>query len=296
MALTAEQQKILEFAARAMPWWFGSDDRAQEYLGLAATVMGNAKVIADEWFGNTLILTAPGATGSDPDWLAQHAADRGTTRRQNETDDALRERLRTFEDAVTRPALITGIQAILDADSISYDADVYPGIVEMPRDLAYMVTTTADSGTGGELTAPGAGDVQTFTPDTPFAGVPYREPEEAVTHKLVISGAAVGGNDGTFTITGILGDACTYVNASGGASDDATLSWTVDRYDRDGNKLTGWRDSYMSRGDRMGTGPNGLIIILPFGATAATQAAVIEFMRTSSGAGVKTYVERRLIA
>ena len=49
-------------------------------------LMGNAKLTLDDWFKQTLITTAVGPAGSDPDWLAQHAVDRNSTRQAAESE------------------------------------------------------------------------------------------------------------------------------------------------------------------------------------------------------------------
>jgi hypothetical protein len=180
-------------------------------------------------------------------------------------------------------------------------------MVELRRDKAFFGTNTADAGTGG--TFAGTAPNMSYTPTVPFASPPFRVPEEELNHKLVISGAASAGNDGTFDITGMNGNACEFQNASGVAEADATVTWSVSRHDRDGNTLTGFAKSFMSRGYRMGrigpaqpTDPLGfervdqppvIIIILPFDTTAATQASVEEQLRQKKGAGLIARVERR---
>jgi len=232
--------------------------------------------------------------------------DRNTTRQAAETDEALRDRLRNVPDALTRPTLIAAIASILDAEVITYDPLVYPGMVEMPRDASFFRTLASDTGTGGTFATVGAGVVK-FTPDTPFQGVPFRDIEEAITHKLVISGAATAGNDGTHVATGIDVDGVTYAPPGGYADEvDATVTWTVEKYDRDDNLMDGFQDAFFAgdvspgsavQADRMGQQlPGKVVIILPFGCTAGTLASVQEMLRQKKGAGVLALVECRLNA
>jgi hypothetical protein len=104
-------------------------------------------------------------------------------------------------------------------------------------------------------------------------------------------------------ITGLDGDAITYQNPGGLADPaDGVVIWVVKKYDRDGNILDGFDDSYF--GDTMppsGAAPtdrmadiNTLVIILPFGCTEGTRKSVEEMLRQKKGAGVAALVECRL--
>jgi len=300
MALTPEQTRLLNFARAVLPSWFTSDERIQEYLSAVAVMTDGVIQQHDDWFKNTLITTAVGPTGNDPDWLNQHAVDRGTSRQDGELDVALRARIRSVPDALTRDTIIAAAQAIIDAEAI-------PGtvaMVELPRDRAFFRTSTSDTGTGGTFTAPDVDGNMTFVPDAGFAlgpgGVvvpPFKAPtvEERVDTKLVISGAADANNDGTFPITGMVGDAVEYQNPAGSGAADAGATWTVQKFDRDGNLLDGFQDSYFNRGDRMASSrPSKLILILPFGCTPGTEASVREMLRQKKGAGVLGIIECRL--
>lgn len=286
MALTAEEQELLDFALAGLPHWFQDDNRPAEYLGAAAKVIGDARAQADYWFEQSRILDAVGVVGSEPDWLNQHAIDRGTARQDGETDAELRERLRNVPDALTRPTLLAAADAILAAEGNPNTSDM----VELRRDKAFFRTSASDSGTGGEFigTAP---DMR-FVPDAPgYATPPFRTAEEDIDHRIVISGAAAGGNDGTFDITGLQGDGAEFQNGAGVAGVDATASWTIEKLDRDGNLLDGFKDSYLSRGDRMSGRIPTVLIILPYNCTEGTRLSTLEMMRQKKGAGVRGLVE-----
>lgn len=291
MALTAIEQELFDFGLAATPPWFQDDERAFEWLGAMAKMLGSEQTIANYWFDRTLIGNADGPAGDNPDWLRQHALDRGSDRQASETDVALRARIRNIPDALTRQFLIDAAQDIVDAEPVV--GTVY--MVELPRDSAYFTLTTTEVGTAGTTTAPDGDGNQTFTPGTAFAGVPYRSPEEKVTHKFTVSGATDPNNNGTFPVIGLVGSAVQYLNAGGSAEVTPAITWAIDRYDRDDNKVTGFDDAYFDRGDRMSSNRSVIIIILPFGSTAGTKASVDEMLRQYGAAGMKRYAEYRQI-
>lgn len=134
MALTATEQEIFDFAMDAMPPWFREMPRAYEFMGAMAKIMGSANTQHEYWFEMAEILNAVGIVGLEPDWLNQHAVDRGTRRTEGESDEALRERIRNVTDALTRPAILAAVQAIIDEDGPATPAI---GMVELPLDAAY---------------------------------------------------------------------------------------------------------------------------------------------------------------
>ncbi len=68
------------------------------------------------------------------------------------------------------------------------------------------------------------------------------------------------------------------------------------RRDRGHFHAIGSCNAFMSRGYRMtnATRPQGYIVILPYGTTAATASAVAEYLRQNGPGGYNAYVERRL--
>ena len=293
MALTSEEQELLDFALAALPPWF-SDAEGRDFAveGGMAKMAGAARAQVDYWFSQTLISEAVGPTSTTPDWLGQHARDRGTRRQDGEVDDDLRRRLRTFEDALTVSSIMDAAQAALDEAGVTGDL----AMVELRRDRGFFVVNQAMTGTGGTFVAQ-AGNLHSFVPDVDWPRPPIGGLRQNITWKLVISGADSAGNDGTFEITDLDGDRAVYTNASGVAEVDAGVAWRVDRYDAEDNILTegsGRLDAYMSRGFRMGSQYGTIILILPYGTSAATAASVAEAVRLKKAAGVRVIVERRL--
>jgi hypothetical protein len=286
MALTAIEQRYLDFALSAMPTWFTSDERQQEFLNAAAKGAGAVEVVIASWFANTLILQAEGPTGFDPDWTNQHAVDRGTSRQAGESTAALRDRIRNIPDAVTAPTVLSAAQSVVDAEGIVGAVHM----VELRQNQAYFGEYASDSGVGGEFIDEGAG-VFSFVPDTQYQGI-LQPPSSThfAASQLVFSGAASGANDGTVPITGVSGDGATFANA-GVAEVDATVTWTLQKRDIEGNVRDGHR-AFMNRGYRMHGSPRSkFILILPYGCTSGTRAGILEMLRQKKGAGVAVSVE-----
>ena len=165
MALTAEEQEFLDLSLRALPFWFRGDARAQEFVGMAAKMAGQGRTQATYWLVTQAnILTATGVVGSEPDFLNQHALDRGTSRQDGESDEALRERIRSVPEALTRPFLISAV-----TDIVSEAGEPTSGIamVELPRDQAFLGKQNPFTGTGGTFVDAGGGTFE-FTPDVLF--------------------------------------------------------------------------------------------------------------------------------
>lgn len=293
MALTADEQELLDFALAALPPWF-SDTEGRDFAieGAYAKMMGAARAQTAYWFGQTLIGTATGATATTPDWLQLHAMDRGTRRQNGESDATLRSRLRSYPDALTVETILAAAQAVIDAAAVSGTV----AMVELRRDRAFMGKNSPMTGTGGTFTAQ-TGTLHGFEPTAGWDRPPFVGLQPNITWKLVISGAGNAANDGTYTITDLDEDEAVYTNAAGVAGADPTVTWRVDRYDQDGNLLTagtGRQDAYMSRGHRMGAQFSTILLILPFGTDAATALSVLEAVRQRKAAGVRVIVERRL--
>lgn len=288
MALTVDEQRFYDFAKASLPGWIPDPD---EYLMGVAKMFGSVDAMIDYLFGQTLITTAVGPSSDTPDWLNQHAIDRGTRRTNGEDDPTLRERLRTFPDALIRSVLLATADAILAAAGIAGSS----AMVELPRDGAHSGTYSSDSGTGGTFVK--VGSVVKFTPDTAWAGPPYRSGTivPVMSHKLTISGAASAGNNGTRTITGLEDDAALITNAGGVAGADPTVSWSVTHYDVDGNLRDGFTRAYSQRGYRSARmQPHTIVIILPYGTTEAVRLSVFEAVRSKKAAGIVLKVERRI--
>lgn len=294
MALTIDEQELLDWALASLPPWF-SDAESRDFAieGAMAKMAGAARAQTDYWFGQALITTATGATATTPDWLQLHAMDRGTRRQDGESDEALRSRLRTFADALTPPAILAAAQAVIDAAGVSGDV----AMVELRRDRAYLVTNDPHDGVGGTFTNQ-AGTLHSFSPTDGWARPPLVGLQPDITWKVTLGNCTDNENDGTHEVTALSGELAVYTDADGIATGlDTIAEWRVDRYDRDDNLLTGGTgraDAYLSRGHRMGASYPTIVLILPYGTTAATAAAVLEATRQRKAAGVRVIVERRL--
>lgn len=108
MSLSSEAQALFDHARQSLPRWLTRGKSAvMEWLHAFTQIMDQARIQGQDWLDITLLEYAAGAE------LDQHAADRGTSRRANESDATLRNRLRQITDAVTIPALKIAINSIL---------------------------------------------------------------------------------------------------------------------------------------------------------------------------------------
>lgn len=299
MALNATEQALLNVANANLPEWFKANERAQEDVGAVAKQAGRVHEVVRDWLLNTRIQDAIGAVDSDPDWLDQHAVDRGTRRQAGETDAMLRARLRSAPLAVARPDLLSFVAAQVTAAG---QDGTKARLVELPRDGAFTGTYTQAAGTGGQFAR--TGDVVTFTPTTKFPFPPYSYGRKTSTdaysfasgavveHAIVFSGCSSAGNDGTFAVTGLAGDGAKFTNASGIAGGDAFCSWSVVRKDAWGASIEGHNRAFLSRGYRLQRPGFMLIAIIPFGCSEALRASIEEALRTKKSAGVIVHVER----
>lgn len=295
MTLTADEQELLNFGVGALPDWIAPDD---PLLRAAAKVIGAARATGDYLFKQALITTADGPTATSPDWINQHARDRGTSRQAGEGDDALRARLRNVPDAITRDAILTAANAVLIAAGVSGQAVM----LELPRDAAYIGTHAAipqgGAGVGGSFAHFGSMMVFTPTPGTEFVAQPWVSPSvfPGIGFKVLIQNAVNAANNGAFDVTGMLGNGIVYNNTVGvNNAADATAFGVIFRFDRLGAQQDPFARAYVNRGYRVTNGAQHvLLLILPFGTDAGTQASVLEAVRLKKAAGFKVIVERRL--
>lgn len=291
MALTADEQELFDLAGQSMPPWYADDARANEHMRACAKIFGATKRQIAHWLqAQAFILEAVGATADEPDWLGQHAVDRGTRRALGEGNTSLQYRLRNVPDAVTRPALLAAVQAIMSAAGS-------PGVatmIEMPRDKAYVGSYASRTGTGGTFAVVGA-SVMVFTPTVPFGVLPHNPVFPSMPRDMVFTGAASSGNNGTFETTGVVGYGAKYTNASGVAGVDATVSWKLQKrgVHHPAVVLDGWNRVYASRGYRAGSRLPTIIVILPYGTADAVVKGVREMLRQRRAEGVNYVVERR---
>lgn len=276
MPLSPEEQELMDWLKSSIPRWLaypkkgdGSEASDEELWNAAVKSLINITRQTDDWKEATFILTATDI------WLNAHAQDRGTNRQGGETDDALRERIRTVEDAVNKASIISAVNKVLVAAGIMDSC----AIVELRKDKAYFLTDTPAGGTNGTFTKSGT----TMTLDTGYTLSGYERGKP-----ITIAGATSSGNNGTFTITDILlNSQVSYTNGSGVAEAGAG-TWQLNaNYD-------GRKDAYMGRGYRMSlSGHNSFIIILPYPTDADTGLAVREALRQKKAGGFQHIVEVR---
>lgn len=289
----SDKARLIAHAETALPRFFSRSPRGREDLQALAEVMANGVLapIRD-------LLRMTYIQDSDGKWLRQHAKDRGTGPQAGESEAALKRRLVDIEDAVTRPVLLAAIQDKLD------DAGVVGplAMVELPRDGGFFGDHTARSGTGGVFsTALAGGGLRAFTPTSPFplplrVGAAALESGAFSNPRLVISGAAVGGNNGTFQVTALEANAAIFSNATGANSTDATVAWEVRKFSAEGTSIEGRARCYLGRGYRGCSRPGATIIaILPFGTPDAVAEAVREVLRQKKAGGIKHVVEVRAV-
>ncbi len=290
--LSTEEQALLTWLQSSIPRWFWMNDTTlsnEEMWGAVVKALILVQRQGEDWQLATFIESATDV------WLNQHGRDRGTFRQLNETDVAMRSRLRSWEDAVTPGALMTVVQAVLDADGVAGT----PYMLELPYNGAHNGVFTSSSGVGGTFTQQATN--QKFEPDDGWTdGVPpyqvsTRQPGQIT--KLVFTGAASAANDGTRTITGLELNKAVFNNATGVEEADPTVAWTLQRFDLEGNLRDGFARAYSQRGYRSARlNPQFIVVILPFGTTAETAASVTEALRLKKAGGFGLIVERRTIA
>jgi hypothetical protein len=293
MPYTTDEQELYDFGAGSVPRFLFAQVRAEEVMGAFVKMFDGARQEIEDIFDQTYILNA---TGTGHKFLDLHARERIGTRAEGESDAALRERIRSVQDQVTRPALTQAAQQIIDAEGILGTVVM----VELRWWRAFFNTYAAETGTGGTFAA-GTGTEMLFTPDVAFSVPPYLDVDwYPVNQKLLISGAASGGNDGEFAVTSLDDAAAVFTNGSGVPGYDATVSWSVRDYDQDDNLWDGFQAAYLSRGYRMSHDglPNSFIIIIPYGSGAThpdpgTAASVAEMLRAWKAAGYLALVEYR---
>jgi hypothetical protein len=286
MPLSVEQQAIFDFIAGALPKWFTSSERALEDLHALVAAHDLSRQQIDQLFKQAKILTADGPIAGDPDWLNQHAIDRGTHRQAGESDESLRERLRTFEDAVTVPALLALMGAMLDADGVTGDYE----IIELHRDGAYLVVQEELAGTAsGSDAFAKTGDVMTLTLDgVAFQGGMLHWDRSGLPPSITIAGSTSPANDGTFTVTGFDGDSIQWENPAG-VAESFSGTWSVMPFDG----VDDYDDAYCDCGYRVGGLQPSFVAVLPFGTSEALRLAVHEAIRQRKAAGVRAITEAR---
>lgn len=303
MSLSAAEQKLLDFALAALPSWYQDSNRSFEFESGAAKMAQDAMDKVTDWLVTQARLsTATGATSTEPDWLGQHAVDRGTSRFDGETDTSLAARLKTVPNALTIPSIDEAINTVLSAAGITSAAN----LVELRQQRIFFSNERSyPSGTsyevGGTFATTAIANQFAFTPSAAWDGsyAPVKDVQEIRGGILVVVQSAAAGNIGSFPITGLDGDAILFTNASGVAEVTSTVQWCIDPTDMDGNRRAiynidaGKNSSYLSRGYRLGKDRAKIIALLPEGADDGVINSTTELMRLKKAAGVATAVEAK---
>lgn len=220
------------------------------------------------WRDQAYLLTSESA------WLDQHARDRGTWRQHNETDPGLAARLRTPQDALTKPVLLDAITTILTSYGLSWT----PSMIELPHDGAYTKTMAVRAFSGCTLTPQGDGTVVLTAAALGF----FCGSEADLNEELVVT-AATGGSGHTGVacrIVEVLSDTSVrYANAAA----TGTATGAAGSLNHSGRQC-----SYVSR--RRSLADTCVIVILPAGTTAPVIASVREMLRQRKAAGVQVQI------
>lgn len=290
MAFTADEQELYDFGKKSVPRWLFGRERTEEEFNAFVKMFDTARANIAAQFDQALITQA---TGAAPGYLDQHAADRGTSRLTGETDAQLRDRLRNFQDEVTRPALLAAVQEILTRNSIAGA----PYMMESRRDGVYLGSLTGRTGEGGTF-ATVAGDTKKFTPTVPFIKpmeVDFPRSGSQGNPRITFAGAASGGNNGTFEVTALDGDAVVYTNAAGVDGADSGVDWSTDQRDVESNVRSGFPSAYATRGYRIRSRGASFAVIVPPATTATAKATIEETLRAKKAAGAPSRVEQHVI-
>lgn len=298
MSLNADEEELYAFGMQAIPSVFRDSDRVKEDLRAMAKMAGATKAAIAHWLDMAMIDTAtgPDIDPTDPDWLQLHAEDRGTRRGYGETTPVMRQRLINVPDGVTRASILAAAQALVTSSGVAGTVNM----VELPRDGMFLGATyaadTSGATPGMTFGAPSGTGLMQATPLKLFVLPPYVAglSGRVKSVRIVIANATNAGNNGTFTITGLVAPTSVqYVNFAGVAGLDNAATWTVQRLNFAGQVMEGAGNAYLGRGNRWSSRLPTMVIILPFGTSASIVASVKELARQKKAAGVTTIVEAR---
>lgn len=297
MPLSSEAQSLFDHARNALPRWLtGGVNAALEWLYGYTEIFDEVRSQGQDWVDVTLIGNAVGVE------LDQHAADRGTSRRANESDEVLRERLRTISDQVTEAAIQKSVDTILTADEFNAIAQVKIPVDESNSDWDTVFRSLSFGGFDYTLSViwDDTLAVPTYTETETAVGwtIEIKFPTTAPTTVADIE--TLVGSESTLIEVFIAGANPAYVLQD--VFDEFvnyrfTISGFVNlRRDRGHMHTNGVTTSFLGRGYRMCNinRPMGYIVILPFGTTAASANAISEYLRQNGPAGFVYIVERRL--
>lgn len=292
MSLSSEAQALFDHARQSLPRWLtGAANAALEWLYGFTEVFDEIRVQGQDWIDITYLENATGAE------LDQHAKDRGTTRRAGESDGALRERIRQITDAVTEPALLVGIDAILDTNGVYALMNVKTHVT---TGWTTVFSAYDSIGAGGYQTALTLRMVNDGTnPPTLEASGPDTiiHYQAGVTTRSAIE-TLVTSSSGLFYVSTASASGASVLQAGDafGPKNFVLGAIVALRRDRGHYHTNGSCRAFLNRGYRMTTEgrPMAYIVILPFGIVAAVATSVAEYLRQYGPGGYQYYVERRL--
>ncbi len=131
LVLTAEEQRLADWAKDALPGWYSGDARTPEEIQVFAKIFYRLLLQVQFWVDMTYVGRA--TEGSEVDWLDALARELGTKRVADETDTSLRYRLRNLQPAITVAAIEDGANQLLDSLGVGDTVE----IEELPRDAAF---------------------------------------------------------------------------------------------------------------------------------------------------------------
>jgi hypothetical protein len=291
MPLSSEAQSLFDHAWQSLPRWLtGAVVSAKEWLYAFTEIFDEIRAQGQDWKDITYLDNATGAE------LDQHAYDRGTSRRAGESDGTLRERLRQISDAVTQPALIRGVDAILDGAGLLARLDVsshtttgWNTVFEVYDSLSAggwqtsASLTMVEDGTHPPTVEESEGQVTVHFD----AGVTTRDDVEV----LILNDCS------TFNVYSYSASPSSVLQAGDAFTANFVLSGFVNlRRDGAHMHVVGSSTAFMSRGYRMRSAarPMGYVFILPYPTNAPTANAIAEYLRQHGPGGYVYYVERRL--
>jgi len=302
MPLSDEAQALYDHARSSLPRWLTSDPSAlNEWLYASAQLGAAVQAQNQEWVDETYLDRA------SPLALNQHALDRGTTRRDGESDDTLRLRLRTVTDVVTEPALLTGINQILDAAGQLAQFRFSPHNGGGWRTELQALHTRAQGGAQELLTLTLQGGL--------ISGMPTLTETGNDTIIRFVSGATTRGDienvitssSTKFQIRVPDPNPITIIESLDGFTSDTFYLAKINSLRRDGSHFhvgdtLGWTPyrqrttrPYLGTGHRIGSGsrPTSYVVMLPYGTNEPTRLAVLEYLRLNGPGGIHPIVERR---
>jgi hypothetical protein len=292
MPLSAEQQALYDHGKAALPrFLFVSESAAYEWLYQSTMIMDRVREYVDEMLASTFLEEA------DTRALNLHAKERGTTRRVDETNAALVERLRTPEDALTEDALLLRIRAIVVAAGVS---SPQAALVNLRRDRAHAHATipneaiTVSTGTFSCEDENNPPAVVTVTGGTYTAAALHAMIDPQLPADWVLN-VKRGRLEFLYPLSvfSIAWNSLTLRNELGFTAD--AVDWNPPQ-PYTGNQV--WRPImrlFASRGYRVTNAnrPQGYVVILPYGTSSATRLSVEEYLRLYGPGGYVFYTEVR---